>query len=343
MHIVSWNVAGWTTTLERIKSNHSNLLKFLQDHNVDILLLQEVKISSSELSAKPKEYGAINDYYDTFWSCPFQNTTTNTSTAKSTTQHKQQRSGLNGVATFVKKGLTIKASSKILDSITLDCEGRCLLTDHNQFVIFNIYVPNSGQGHKRYPYKMKFLIALENAVKKQQLLGKYIIIAGDFNIAPRSIDVCRPFRQINILRILYGELHPELGQVDFATVPSHTSITGESDVYTNITTDNIADTNTVLIKRKYDNITTTPDPTTTPTTTTPPLPRIYAHSRRRYLSLPETRILLQAIYYIRAQWPEIESSLPSVQYEKEGNKNKAMCIRSYDGKKVSVPYTSFIL
>ena len=337
MHIISWNVAGWTTTLERIKSNHSNLLQFLQDHNVDILCIQEVKISSSELSAKPKEYGAINDYYDTFWSCPFQNTST-ANTTKSTTQHKQQRSGLNGVATFVKKGLTIKASSKILDNITLDCEGRCLLTDHNSFVIFNIYVPNSGQGHKRYPFKMKFLIALENAVKKQQLLGKYIIIAGDFNIAPRSIDVCRPFRQINILRKLYGELHPELGQVDFATVPSHTSITGESDLYTN---SSYTDTNTVLIKRKYDDInTTTTDPTITTTT---PLPRIYAHSRRRYLSMTETRLLLQAIYYLRSQWPDIESSLPSVQYEKEGTKYKAMCIRSYDGKKVSITCTSFIL
>ena len=340
MHIISWNVAGWTTTLEKIKSNHSNLLKFLQDHNVDILCIQEVKISSSELSAKPKDYGAINDYYDTFWSCPFQNTATNTSTTKSTTQHKQQRSGLNGVATFVKKGLIIKASSKILDNITLDCEGRCLLTDHNQFVIFNIYVPNSGQGHKRYPYKMTFLTALENAIKKQQLLGKYIVIVGDFNIAPRSIDVCRPFRQVNILRILYNELHSELGRVDFATGPSHTStnITQESDVYTNSNFDNIVDTSTVLIKRKYDDITTT---TTDPTTT--PLPRIYAHSRRRYLTLPETRILLQAIYYIRAQWPDIESSLPSVQYEKEGNKYKAMCIRSYDGKKVSITCTLYIL
>ena len=162
-------------------------------------------------------------------------------------------------------------------------------------------------------------------------------MAGDFNIAPRSIDVCRPFRQINILRILYGELHPELGQVDFTTGPSHTSIMGESDVYTDSVTDNIVDTNTVLIKRKYDDI------TTTPTTTTPPLPRIYAHSRRRYLTLPETRILLQAIYYLRSQWPEIESSLPSVQYEKEGKKYKAMCIRSYDGKKVSITYALYLI
>lgn len=123
---------------------------------------------------------------------------------------KSQKGGLNGVATFVRKNYTIKADSKPFNQSILDCEGRCLLTDHGSFVVINIYVPNSGQNHKRYPFKMKFLSSLQTLVAAQKVLGKKVILVGDFNIAPSSIDVCRPNRQMHIPSILTFALKSEL-------------------------------------------------------------------------------------------------------------------------------------
>jgi exonuclease III len=120
-----------------------------------------------------------------------------------------QRDGLNGVATFARKGLTQSASSSILEdegqyqklkkeNNILNQEGRCLFTDHGEFVIFNLYVPNSGEQHCRYQFKMKFLESLLKEVSKQRLLGKKVIVLGDLNIAPRPVDVCRSYRKLLI-------------------------------------------------------------------------------------------------------------------------------------------------
>ena len=42
----------------------------------------------------------------------------------------------------------------------LDAEGRCVITDHGEFVLFNLYLPaiSSEEASKdRFPYKMRFL------------------------------------------------------------------------------------------------------------------------------------------------------------------------------------------
>ena len=44
----------------------------------------------------------------------------------------------------------------------LSLPGRCLLTDHGSFVLFNVYVPNS-QGGPRLPFKMRCLSAGNHA------------------------------------------------------------------------------------------------------------------------------------------------------------------------------------
>ena len=81
------------------------------------------------------------DGYESFWAC-------NDGTGS-------QRQGLNGCATLVRKELLVEAASNApLDDAELDGEGRCLLTDHGNFVIFNVYVPNS-QGGPRLPFKMR--------------------------------------------------------------------------------------------------------------------------------------------------------------------------------------------
>ena len=59
-----------------------------------------------------------------------------------------QTAGLNGVATFVRRGgrgAVRRANAAPLGQPELDAEGRCLMTDHGEFVIFNVYVRGPAQ------------------------------------------------------------------------------------------------------------------------------------------------------------------------------------------------------
>eukprot|EP00934_Nitzschia_sp_Nitz4_P004203 Nitzschia sp. Nitz4//scaffold48_size128905//89384//91204//NITZ4_003611-RA/size128905-processed-gene-0.120-mRNA-1//-1//CDS//3329553015//4193//frame0 len=188
MLIVCWNVAGLSTTVSRIHESYSNdtkgvkrdakgnavLRDYFQRHQADIICLQEHKIPQAQLSNRSEPFGCANiQGYESYWSCCVDPT----------------KKGLNGVVTYVKNGVVpvYLADSRPLGSPDLDDQGRCLMTDHGNFVLFNVYVPaNSGQP---LSYKMKFLNALRRAMTKQRVQhGKQVILVGDLNISHQPID-----------------------------------------------------------------------------------------------------------------------------------------------------------
>lgn len=73
-----------------------------------------------------------------------------------------------------------------------DSEGRTLVADYGDFILFNIYYPNGGAGNKRVPFKMKFYDAFLEKTEKLRKQGKKIIITGDVNTAHTEIDLSRP-------------------------------------------------------------------------------------------------------------------------------------------------------
>ena len=179
--------------MERIKKKHGTLQLWLERHDVDILCLQETKVSKEDLELNARKLGALDEReggvgYDTFWTYP--------------QMGSKQRKGLNGVATFVKKGKTVKATSQVFHDQSLDSEGRCLMTDHGEFVIFNVYAPFSGCEYARLAYKMKMLKRLHIAMHNQRSLGKRVILAGDLNVTLRGVDTTRDARCIYIEHIL---------------------------------------------------------------------------------------------------------------------------------------------
>lgn len=66
-------------------------------------------------------------------------------------------------------------------------EGRVVVTDHQRFVLVNIYAPAvSVEGRDRF--KMEFLHAVEAKVRAMRANGRHVVVAGDFNICPREQD-----------------------------------------------------------------------------------------------------------------------------------------------------------
>lgn len=192
MFLISWNVAGLSTTLNKIDKDYAHASSsnttstssakpnrthafshYLKLHgDPDILCIQEHKIPLSQLSSRSEALGCSSiEGYESFWSCCVD----------------KSKKGFNGVVTFCKIGICQSANSRPLKSDDLDDQGRVVMTDHGQFVVFNVYAPASCG--MPLSYKMKFLNALNRAMKEQREKGKRVILVGDLNIAHTGLDI----------------------------------------------------------------------------------------------------------------------------------------------------------
>jgi len=110
----------------------------------------------------------------------------------------------NGVATLAREGLLLSAEPDPLGVPELDCEGRCLRTDHGAFVLFNVYCPTTGSGCEHITFKMTFLRALRRAMQAQRSAGRAVVLAGDLNLTWRREDVAWRERLVR-LGALFGD------------------------------------------------------------------------------------------------------------------------------------------
>ncbi len=160
--LVSWNVNGI-----RAVSKKEEFWNWFDNTDADIINFQEVR---AEMSKIPKKLLNIEGY-DTHF-------------------NEAEKKGYSGVGTYTKiepvnvtQGLGIEE---------LDAEGRVLKIEYPDFVLFNIYFPNSGMEAKRLDYKVDFCDALLDIVVDLKNNGKNVVITGDYNIAHHPIDVYNP-------------------------------------------------------------------------------------------------------------------------------------------------------
>jgi len=161
MKILSWNVNG-IRAMEK-----KGFLDWLQKESPDILCVQETKAHPDQLSDN-----LINpNGYRTFWS-------------------SAEKKGYSGTAVFTKvepisakEGLGVKK---------FDTEGRTLMLDYGDFILFNIYFPNGSRGNIRVPFKLAFYDAFLKKVEGLVKKGKNIILCGDVNTAHTEIDLEHP-------------------------------------------------------------------------------------------------------------------------------------------------------
>ena len=78
-----------------------------------------------------------------------------------------------------------------------DAEGRVLVTEHDGFLLYNIYFPNGQKDDIRLKYKLDFYDDLLPIINEQVESGNNVIVAGDWNTAHHPIDLARPKENIN--------------------------------------------------------------------------------------------------------------------------------------------------
>ena len=161
LKLLSWNVNGVRAAQKK------GILDWLYKEKPDILCIQETKAQVNQLDKE-----LINpDGYKTFWS-------------------SAEKKGYSGVSTFTKTnpiktehGFGIKK---------FDSEGRILIHDFDDFILFNIYFPNGQMSNERLKYKLEFYDEFLKYINKLKDKGKKLIICGDVNTAHREIDLARP-------------------------------------------------------------------------------------------------------------------------------------------------------
>ncbi len=158
MKLISWNVNGLRAVLRK------GFLDWLEREQPDILCLQEVR-------ALPAEVDQLwPGGYEVHW-------------------NPAEKKGYSGVATFTKNP-PVKITCG-MGKAEHDHEGRVLTTEFADFILVNVYVPNSQRSLARLPYRQEwdkdFLAYLKKLERR-----KPVVFCGDLNVAHSEIDLANP-------------------------------------------------------------------------------------------------------------------------------------------------------
>jgi len=160
MKITSWNVNGIRAAVKK------DFLNELKKSKSDIYCLQETKAQNDQVLEALSE---VEEYVISVTSAV--------------------KKGYSGVAILSKE-----TPLKVTIGIGIeehDQEGRVIACEFDQFIMINVYVPNSGSGLKRLDYRQEWDAAFAKYLKKIRK-KKPIVVTGDFNVAHQAIDLARP-------------------------------------------------------------------------------------------------------------------------------------------------------
>ena len=160
MKIATWNVNSIRTRLQIVTD-------WLQQHQVDILCLQETKVQDHQFPRSPFEDLGYNLYIS-------------------------GQKSYNGVAIFSLHPLTEVSYgfAPIVGDTALDEQKRVISGVVKDIRIVNLYVPNgSAIGSDKYQYKLTWLETLREYLQALQANPQQICVCGDFNIALEDKDI----------------------------------------------------------------------------------------------------------------------------------------------------------
>jgi exodeoxyribonuclease III len=166
MKIATWNVNS-------IRTRQQIVVDWLQQHRVDVLCLQETKVTDDLFPQSP----FIELGYHLYIS---------------------GQKSYNGVAIFSLKPLegVIYGFSPIIGDLTrdFDLQKRVISGVFDRVRIVNLYVPNgSSLDSDKYQYKLAWFKVLQEYLQTLQIKqGQEMCVCGDFNVAPEDIDIYDP-------------------------------------------------------------------------------------------------------------------------------------------------------
>jgi len=167
MKLISYNVNGIRAAMNK------GLIEWLIKEKPDIICLQEIKALEEQINVS--EFESIGFKYNYWFSA--------------------QKKGYSGVAILSKyEPIHIEYGTGIS---YMDFEGRNLRLDFKEFSIMSLYLP-SGTNLDRLEFKLNYMDDFLNYINNLRDNIDNLIIAGDFNICHKSIDIHDPIRNKNV-------------------------------------------------------------------------------------------------------------------------------------------------
>ena len=188
MKIISYNVNGIRAAIKK------GFIDWLIREQPDVICVQEIKALQEQIDIEALE--KIGYKYNYWFSA--------------------EKKGYSGVGIISKKEPNnIFYGTGISD---MDFEGRNLRVDFDQFSIMSLYLP-SGTNLDRLDFKLSYMDKFYDYISNLKKTNPNLIIAGDFNICHKSIDIHDPIRNKNVSGFLPVERNwlskfIELGFID---------------------------------------------------------------------------------------------------------------------------------
>lgn len=159
--LISWNVNGLRAVEKK------GFADFLKREQPDVLCLQEIKAFAGQLPESLRQQPGYEFYINS-----------------------AERPGYSGTAVYTRQEPL--AVTYGLGDPVFDREGRIILLDFDEFVLYNIYYPNGSASPDRLQFKLDFYEAFHLHALEQIAAGRSVVVCGDFNTAHQEIDLARP-------------------------------------------------------------------------------------------------------------------------------------------------------
>jgi exodeoxyribonuclease-3 len=166
LSIADFNVLRVTTlNLNGIRSAiRRGFLAWLQKNRSDIVCMQEIKAHQSDLEAAILMPGGLHGFF-----------------------HCAEKKGYAGVGLYCRK--TPDRVIAGFGSAEFDPEGRFLRADYGKLSVVSVYLPSGSSSEARQQAKFRFMDEFMPYLERLRKSGREFILAGDWNIAHREIDL----------------------------------------------------------------------------------------------------------------------------------------------------------
>ena len=157
MKLISWNVNGLRAVVGK------DFATIFKELDADFFCLQETKMQAGQLDLE-------FDGYTSYW-------------------NYAEKKGYSGTAIYTRHTPVAVTLGMGVDEH--DHEGRIVTLEMEKFFLVNVYVPNSQDGLKRLPYRMKWEDDFRAYLQRLNA-SKPVVVCGDMNVAHEEIDLKNP-------------------------------------------------------------------------------------------------------------------------------------------------------
>ncbi len=161
--IISYNVNGIRAAMKK------GFMEWLTATDPDIVCIQETKAQADQIPVM--EFKAAGYFTYTY---------------------SAQKKGYSGVAILTKE--EPKHVEYGMGIEKYDFEGRFLRADYEGYSVVSVYHPSGSSGDLRQAFKMQWLDDYQNYINELKKDFPHLLLAGDYNICHKPIDIHDPIR-----------------------------------------------------------------------------------------------------------------------------------------------------